>query len=149
MVRKVAEYLGWRYVSSLDSNNAGWHKPCESYTKNFIRIDGEPFEFVCRNHYQLESSLSLEFLFSAAEKIEKEDVKFGHSWEDMYGNIFWNNVGVMFSMFKGTMYFCMERQLDPAKTISERKINYKTIKKDLIELICETLNYLEKCRLQN
>lgn len=46
-------------------------------------------------------------------------------------------------MFQGIMEFEMERRLDPAKTISERKINYKTIKKDLIELICETLNYLE------
>lgn len=65
----------------------------------------------------------------------------------MYGNIFWNNVGVMFSMFQGTMDFCMERQLDPAKTISEREINYKTLKEDLLEMICETLNYLENARL--
>ena len=142
MVRKVVEYLGWRYISSLDSNNAGWYKPCTSYTKNFIYIDGKPFEFVCRNHYQLESSLSLESLFRAVEKIEKEDVKFGYSWEDK-----WNNVGIVFSMFQGIMKFEMERQLDPAKTISKRKINYKTIKKDLIELICETLNYLENGRV--
>ena len=127
--RQVALYLGWEYVSKFGWYNGLYH--------------------ICCNHHQLESSLSLEFLFRAVEKLEKEDVKFGHSWEDMYGNIFWNNVGIVFSMFQGTMDFCMERQLDPSKTISERKINYKTLKEDLVEMICETLNYLENVRTIN
>lgn len=146
MVRKIAEYLGWKYLSSLDSNNAGWHKPCLTYTRNFIHIDGEPFEFVCRNHIQLEDSLSFESLFGAIKKIENEDVKFGYSWEDEDG-LHWNNERIVFNAFKGVMEFEMERQLDPAKTISERKVNYANIKKDLIELICETLDYLENARL--
>ena len=147
MVRKIAEYLGWKYLSSLDSKNAGWYKPCLTYTRNFIHIDGGPFEFVCRNHIQLEDSLSLEVLFGAVEKLEKENTDFGYSWFDIDGKLRWNNVGIMFSMFQGKMDFCMERQLDPAKTISEREINYKTLKEDLLEMICETLNYLENGRV--
>lgn len=146
MVRKIAEYLGWKYLSSLDSNNAGWYKPCLTYTKNFIRVDGKPFEFVCLNHSQLESSLSFESLFGAIQKIENEDVKFGYSWEDEDG-LRWHNERISFTIFQGVMEFEMERQLDPAKTISERKVNYDTIKKDLTEMICETLDYLENARL--
>ena len=125
--KKVAEYLGWEYISKV-----GWY--------NGIC-------YVCCSDNQLVDYLSLEVLFGAVEKLEKENTDFGYSWEDE-DELHWNNVGIMFSMFQGKMDFCMERQLDPAKTISERDINYKTLKEDLAEMICETLKYLEKCRLK-
>ena len=124
--KQVALYLGWEYISKF-----GWY--------NGLTL-------VCRSDDQLVDYLSLEVLFGAVEKLEKENTDFGYSWEDEDG-LHCNNVGIMFSMFQGKMDFCMERQLDPEKTISERDINYKTLKEELVEMICETLNYLENGRV--
>lgn len=142
--KTVAKYLGWIYIPSRSFYPAGWYRP--SFGKGATIIENKPYIKMCRSHNDLLSCLSLGFLFSAVEKIEKENTDFGYSWEDPDGSVRWNNVGIVFSMFRGMMDFCMEMQLDPAHTISERDLNYSTLKEDLLEMIFETLKYLEDAR---
>ena len=142
--RTIAKYLEWIYVPSRSFHPAGWYKPY--FGNNSTIINGGVYARVCRNNNELVDYLSLDSLFIAIEKIENENTDFGYCWKED-GTTLWNNVGISFSMFNGVIDFCMERQLDPAKTISEREINYKTLKEDLLEMICETLNYLENGRV--
>lgn len=143
--KTIAKYLGWIYVPSRSFYPAGWYKPY--FGNNSTIINGKLYARVCRNNNELLNYLSLDSLFGAIEKIENENTDFGYSWENLDGKTLWNNVGIVFSMFNGRIDFCMERQLDPAETISERNLNYSTLKEDLVELICEVLKYLENGRV--
>ena len=140
----IANYLGWKYIPfGGESMECGWYKPCHKLTKGCHK----GFIHVCRNHHQLNQCLSLEVLFEAVDKVQKEDVKFGYSWESIDDNTYYNNQGIKFSIFENVMEFYMERSLDPPKTISEKKLQYLDLKSGLKELICETLEYLEDARL--
>lgn len=152
MVEKViAKYLGWEYFPFNDlkcAPKAGWYSPLKfsELKGNWYTIEGKPHKYVGRKINKQTFAGDLELLFSIIAKIEDEDLKeYFYAWCDGDEQRF-NFCGFEFTIFHGKIDMEIHLELDPSILISSKKVDYLNLGESLVELIFETIEYINDTR---